>query len=391
MENFDIEQAVQSYLAQMTPEQRAMSDAYFEGGYWLILWNLLYSLFFIWLFMRSGWSARLSDWAKRRSRFGFLNGLFYFTGFFIYLLAVSFPFSVYQEYFREHQYGLSNLTFPDWLKEQGKAMAVTIVIGSLFLSMIYLVIRRAGRRWWAWASAATMVYFCFAVMITPVYISPLFNDYKPLAAGEVRNAVLSMASANGIDAEEVWWFDASKQSKRVSANVSGLGSTMRISLNDNLLNRTSLPEIRAVMGHEIGHYVLNHVQKTVLEMSLIFIFLFFAIDRAYNRISLRYGRRWRFGPLQDLAGAPVFVGLLTVGFFVLTPVFNTVTRVSEIEADQFGLNLAREPDGFAQVSLKLGEYRKMSPGPLEEFIFFDHPSGENRIRMAMRWKKENLK
>jgi STE24 endopeptidase len=198
-----------------------------------------------------------------------------------------------------------------------------------------------------------------------------------------------MARSNDVKADEVYWFDASKQTKRISANVSGLLGTTRISLNDNLLNRTTLPEIRAVMGHEMGHYVLNHGAKLIIEFGLVFLIGFYVLNRSYEIFLNRYGSRFSLKSGDDLAGAPVLIAILTLVFFLLTPLTNTITRTGEMEADVFGLNLAREPDGFSKVALKLSEYRKMSPSPLEEFIFYDHPSGETRIRMAMRWKKEN--
>ncbi len=104
----------------------------------------------------------------------------------------------------------------------------------------------------------------------------------------------------------------------------------------------------------------------------------------------RWGARWRLEGVGDVASLPLLVAVFAVFFFVMTPVTNTIIRVNEVEADLFGLNAAGQPDGFAEAALMLGEYRKMSPGPLEEFLFFDHPSGRTRILMSMRWKAEHL-
>jgi Zn-dependent protease with chaperone function len=90
--------------------------------------------------------------------------------------------------------------------------------------------------------------------------------------------------------------------------------------------------------------------------------------------------------VEDPAGLPLLSALLSLFLFLTSPVLNTIIRSNEVEADAFGLNAARQPDGFAAVALKLGEYRKLDPGPIEELLFFDHPSGRNRILMAMRWK-----
>ena len=199
-----------------------------------------------------------------------------------------------------------------------------------------------------------------------------------------------MARANGIEAKDVFVVDASKQSKRISANVSGLGNTMRITLNDNLLNRSSPQEIEAVMGHEMGHYVLNHVYKGVMFFSIVIVLLFAFLKWSFNWANARWGAGWAIRDISDTAALPVITGALTVFFFVLAPALVSFIRTEEAEADMFGLNAARQPDGFAQAALQLSEYRKLSPGPLEEILFFDHPSGRNRIYRSMVWKAEHL-
>jgi STE24 endopeptidase len=200
-----------------------------------------------------------------------------------------------------------------------------------------------------------------------------------------------MARANGIPAKDVFTIDASKQSTRMSANVSGFANTMRITLNDNLLRRGSLEEIEAVMGHEMGHYVLHHVYKDILFFSIVIVLLFAYLYRGLNWAIERWGEKWQIRGVGDTAVLPLAVLLLLIVGFVLTPIFNTWTRTQEYEADMYGLNTSRQSDGFAQAAIHLGEYRKMNPGTLEEWIFFDHPSGRNRIYAAMRWKAENLK
>jgi STE24 endopeptidase len=199
-----------------------------------------------------------------------------------------------------------------------------------------------------------------------------------------------MARANGIPAKEVYEVDASRQSTRISANVSGLGNTMRITLNDNLLRRGSLEEIEAVMGHEMGHYVLNHIYKDLGFFLIVSVSGFAWLRWSVNRCLARWGDRWQVRGIGDPAVVPLVVLLGSVLLFVLTPILNTQVRTDEHEADMYGINASRQPDGLAQAAIHLGEYRKMKPGPVEEWIFFDHPSGYHRIRDAMRWKAENL-
>jgi len=198
-----------------------------------------------------------------------------------------------------------------------------------------------------------------------------------------------MARANGIPANDVYEFDASRQSNRVSANVSGFAGTMRIALNDNLLKRCTLPEIETTMGHEMGHYVLNHEYKGLVITGVIIVIAFAFLNWGIGYALARWGTAWDIRGITDVAVLPLGAILLYFFFFITTPVNNTVSRTMEYEADMYGLNAAQQPDGEANVDMMLGEYRKLDPGPVEEFIFFDHPSGRTRITAAMRWKAEH--
>jgi STE24 endopeptidase len=175
----------------------------------------------------------------------------------------------------------------------------------------------------------------------------------------------------------------------VSANVSGFAGTLRISLNDNLLNRCTLPEIETTMGHEMGHYVLNHAYKGVVMYGVVVVLGFAFLNWFVNFALARWGENWGIRGMTDVAVLPLAAIGLSVYFFLMTPVLNSITRTMEFEADMYGLNSGRQPDGEANVDLMLGEYRKLDPTPLEEFIFFDHPSGRTRITAAMRWKAEH--
>lgn len=382
--------ATRAWLATVPAEKKARSDAYFEGGYWLILWNFLLAVAIAVFFLASGLSARLRDFAERVTRSKILQPALYAIPYVIILFLLSFPLVVYSDFFRERAYGLANQSFGPWFDEQLIGLSLEVVFSGLLMIALYAVFRRAPRTWWLWGSGLACLFLALQMLIAPVFIAPLFNTYKPLADPKISRSILAMASANQIPVEQVFEVDASRQSKRVSANVSGIFGTTRISLNDNLLKQCSLPEIRAVMAHEMGHYVLNHAFKLILYFTLLvagaFAFSFLFFERAIRR----WGPRWGVRGIADPAGLPILIILFTAYFFLLTPLANTAVRVSEREADAFGINTAREADGFAMVALKLGTYRKLDPSPLEEMIFFDHPSGRARIRMAMDWKAANL-
>ena len=382
--------ATRAWLETVPAEKLARSDAYFEGGYWLILWNFLLGAAISLLLLGSGLSARLRDFAERITRFRTLQVALYAIAYVVIVAVLSFPLGVYSGYFREHAYGLATQTFGPWFREQLIGLAIDIVATAILMMLLYTVFQRAQRSWWLWGTGVGVLFLVVSMLIAPVFIAPLFNTYKPLTDQKISQPILAMANANEIPVRQVFEVDASRQSNRVSANVSGLFGTTRISLNDNLLKQCTLPEIRFVMAHEMGHYVLNHGIKLILYFGL-FILGAFAIVRAiFERAVHRWGKRWGVHGIADPAGFPLLVLIFSTFFFLITPLRNTAVRVTEREADAFGINTAREADGFAKVALKLGAYRKLNPGPVEEFIFFDHPSGRARIRMAMDWKAANL-
>lgn len=389
--HFDPVAATNAYLATVPAEKRARSDAYFEGGYWLLLWDFLATTAVYVLLLATGWSARMRDWAERVTRFRPLQTFVYWGLFFLVTFTLLFPLTVYEGFVREHAYGLATQTFRSWLGDELKTLALGIVGGGVFAVAIYSALRRAGPSWWIWGSGVTIAFLAITVTIAPVYIFPLFNAYVKLDDPRVKDPILSMARANGIPVSDVYVMDASRQTTRVSANVSGFLGTERITLNDNLLKRCTLPEIEATMGHEMGHYVLHHAYNAILFFGVLTVLAFAFMRWAVGWCLARWGARWNVRGVDDLAALPLLGLLFGIYGFVLTPVTNTYSRSQEYEADIFGLNASGQPDGEALIDLKLGDYRKLDPGPVEEFLFFDHPSGRTRIYAAMRWKAEHLK
>jgi STE24 endopeptidase len=382
----DADAATQAYLDRLPADVVARSNAYFEGGYWLQLWNFLLGLVVSWILLRGQLSARVRDWCQRTGRIGVVRDALYGGFFAVASWVLTLPLAIYEGYFREHQYEMATQTFGPWFIDQLKGLGVSVVGLALALALLYAVIRRTGERWWLWGTAATMGALVLVTLVAPIWIDPLFNTYKPVADPVVREAVLAMAKADGVPVDNVFEFDASQQTTRVSANVSGIFGSAAVRLNDNLM-RTSLPEIRAVMGHELGHFVMNHIYKSLCEAALVIFIVFALMKWAMGAMLARHGRAWGLRGVDDVAGFPLFAAVFSTFMLLATPINNTLTRTQEIEADRFGLNLAREPHGEAEVDLKLTEYRKPDPGPIEEFVFFDHPSTRYRIHDAMRWRQ----
>ena len=267
--SFDPAAATRAWLETVPAEKRVRSDAYFEGRYWFTLWNFLLASAISIFLLASGLSARLRDFAERITRSKILQPALYAVPYVLIVYLLSFPLVVYSDFFREHAYGLANQHFGPWFGEQLIELALDLVVSGLLMMALYAVFRRAPRTWWLWGSGLGFLFLALQMLIAPVFIAPLFNTYKPIADRKISQPILAMASANQIPVRQVFEVDASRQSKRVSANVSGLFGTSRISLNDNLLKQCTLAEVRAVMAHEMGHYVLNHSFKLILYFSNI--------------------------------------------------------------------------------------------------------------------------
>lgn len=388
--HFDVDAATNAWLSIVPAAGKARSDAYFQGGYWLILWDFLYTAAVMVLLLEIRWSARMRTAAERITRFRPLQSFFYWIEFLVITSVLTLPLTAYESFFREHQYGLSNQNFGSWFRDQLIGLAIALVLGGIAFASVMAIVRHLPRSWHWWGAAFSAAFFALAAMIAPVFLFPLFNKYTRLPDSSLKREILGLAKANGIPVTDVYEVDASRQSKRVSANVSGFLGTERITLNDNLLNRCSPQAILSVMGHEMGHYVMHHILNAILFASITLTILFGILRWGLDWSLRRRGQRWQVYGVGDTAVLPLAALIVITVSFLTTPIGNSFTRMQEYEADIFGLNAARQPDGEAEVDLLLGEYRKLNPDPIEEAVFFDHPSGRTRIHAAMRWKAENL-
>ncbi|AXC12171.1 Peptidase, M48 family [Acidisarcina polymorpha] len=387
--HLDVDAATRAYLDTVPADKRAASNKYFEGGYWIMLWSALYTVVIALLLLFTGVSKRMRDLAVRLTRYKWIQAWIYFAEFILTSTILSLPWNIYVGFYREHVYNQSHQPFAGWLREQMIGPLVILVFGAIAFATVYTVIRRLLDTWHIWGSVLVVTFQMIAIMIAPVYIAPLFNTYTPLSDPEVTIPVLKMAHANGIKVDKLYEVNASKQTTQISANVSGLFDTTRINVNDNLLHQASIEEIEDGLGHEMGHYVLNHIMKMLCQFALLILIGFCLLRVWLQGMQERWGDKWGTTGAADPAMFPAVVLAYTVMMLFLTPVLNNITRTMECEADMYGLNAAREPDGRAQVALKLGQYRKLEPGPIEEFLFYDHPSGYARIHAAMQWKSEN--
>lgn len=386
MTNFDPAAATAQWLATLSPQETARAIAYTHGSHWLILWSFLVSALVAWIIVRTGLLVAIRSRIERRRRRPVLASFVVAAVYSAMSWALTLPWSIYQGWWREKQYGLTSQALGGWLGEAVIGAAISVVATSLLLVAIYTLIRRARRFWWAWAAGVTAAFIVIGLVLAPLLIEPIFNTYTPAPNGPVRDAVVTLAKQTGTPSDKIFIYDGSKQSDRYTANVSGLFGTARVAMSDTMFKQgADLAEVRGVVGHEMGHYVRAHILWTVGILVLLSVLAFWLTDRLYP-VAHRLLRADRVGDISDPAGLPVLALVLAFLGVLGTPVFATMTRTMEEDADHFSLVHANEPDGLSKALIKTAEYRAPSPSAIEEFLFYDHPSVENRIRRAMEWK-----
>ena len=378
---FDPEAATRAYIDSLGPEQLAKAAAYTAGNHWLLLWGLVVSAIVTWIIVRAGLLDRVA--ARFAGRGPNLRAFLVSAVFLLVSTLITLPWSLYEGWWRERGYGRTSQPLGDYLGQDAIGTALMVLIGALFLTGVYALIRRTGKRWWLWSGALTAAAASFLLLLSPILIEPLFNDYKPVPPGEVRDALVVMAKEAGVPPDRIFVYDGSRQSNNFTANVAGLGGSVRIAISDVAFKGASLDEVKAVTGHEIGHYLLGHVWRGVIVVSVLAVVFFFLADRLYPLFASAFGSR---AALADPVGLPVLLFIVGVLGLFAQPVMNTLSRMDETESDMYSLKTVGLPDALASALVKTAEYRDPRPGALQEILFYTHPSVERRVRRAMEWK-----
>ena len=369
------------YIDSLGPEALAKAQAYTTGNHWLLLAGVLVSILTALVLVRTGLMDRIAEWfaGRRWALATFLTG----GAFFIVVDVIQLPWKLLTDWQRERAYGLSSQPLSDYLGQWTLDLAINAVLGGLFMLGIYALIRRAGARWWVWASGFTAVAILLFLLALPSVIQPMFNKYEPVPAGPVRVALEKIADDVGIPHNRIFLFDGSRQSDRFTANVTGIGPSARIAISDVALKGASIDEVRAVTGHEAGHYQLGHIWRTLVATPLLALLIFWLINRLFAPTARLLGST---ATLSEPRGLPVFMVLSSVLSLLATPLQVSLTRVGESEADAYSLATVGEPDALASALVKTAEYRYPRPHWLQEMLFYTHPSVETRVRRAMEWK-----
>jgi STE24 endopeptidase len=374
------------YIDALGPAALQKAADYTSASHWMLLWGLLASAAVTWIIVRLGILDKVS--AKLDNRGWSLRTWLVGVTFFLASAIIGLPWGIYEEWGFEKSYGRTSQPLSDFLMQDAIGTVISSLLGALFFLGIYALIRKAGKRWWLWSGGLAAFAGAATMILSPVLIEPLFNEYKPLQDGPVKAALVDMAAEAGIPADRIFVYDGSRQSNNFTANVSGLFGSKRIAISDVALKGASLDEVKAVTGHEIGHYVSGHIWRMVGVLVLLAMVLFFLADRLFPRFARLFGSNAQIG---DPTGLPILIFL--VGFLGLfaQPAMNAVVRAGEREADNYSLKHVNLPDALASALVKTAEYRYPRPSALQEAIFYTHPSVEWRVRNAMEWKAKGLK
>jgi STE24 endopeptidase len=378
---FDPNAATARYIDSLGPAALQKAHDYTVGKEWMLLWALVVSAVVTWLIVRSGVldaiERRIAE--RRRNLRVFVIGFVYV----IVSAVLSLPWAIYADWWRERSYGRTSQPLADNLVQSALATLISAVIVSVFLIGVYWLMRRSGKRWWIWSAGLAAIGLAFVMLLSPILIEPLFNKYTPVPPGQVRDAVVEMAQRAGIPPNKVYMYNGSRQSNNFTANAGGVGSTARVAISDVAFKNASLDEVRAVTGHEIGHYVLKHTWWGVLFFSILAAVLFWLSDRLYPRFARAFGTD---APISDPRGLPVIAFMISLFGLLCLPLLNSFSRTLETQADLYSLRTENRPDALSTALVKTAEYRYPRPGRLEEIIFYDHPSVQTRVRRAMEWK-----
>ena len=362
-------------------EALAKAEAYTTGNHWVLLAGVGVSILVAFIMVRLKLLDRIAARFARPE--GFLATFTVSAAFLVISTLIALPWTIYTDWHRERAYGLSSQPIGDFLGQLAISEAIGMVLGGLFLAGVYALIRKTGTRWWLWSGGLAGVVTLLGLLAAPPLIEPLFNEYKPVPPGEVRTALEQIADDVGIPKDRIFMYDGSRQSDRFTANVSGIGPSARIAISDVALKQASLAEVRAVTGHEAGHYQLGHVWRYAVIFPLLAMVFFFLLDRLFAPTARLLGSDAR---LDEPRGLPAFAVVGSVLGLLATPLTNTLTRVGETEADQYSLETVNEPDALATALVKTAEYRYPRPSALEEALFYTHSSVEKRVLRAMEWK-----
>jgi Zn-dependent protease with chaperone function len=378
----------QSEAVVAVPEPSELAIRYHRSGN--VLWGIETALGLLIpaLLLITGFSARLGRWAQRVGRRWLPTIAVYALLFTVITALLTLPVAYYGGYLRQHAYGLSNQSLDKWLSDWLKGVAVSGLGLSLVLWIPYLLLRKSPKRWWLWAGLATIPIATLTLVIAPVWVDPLFNEYGPMKDKALERRILVLAERAGIQESRVYQVNKSVDTKAVNAYVTGVGTTKRIVLWDTLLDKLEPNQVLFVTAHEIGHFVLQHTLAFILGAALLATASLYVVHRVSGKVISRYSRRFGFDRLTDIGSFPLLLLLGSLVSLILAPAVLAFNRYQEREADRFALEITRDNRAAATTFVRLQEENLTLPRPGRLYTLWrgSHPSLSDRVDFANRYR-----
>jgi Zn-dependent protease with chaperone function len=361
---------------------------YYRSGIALWLLEIAWGIAIPVVLLFTGFSARIRSLAQRIGRKWFFTVALYLVLFSILSFLIDLPLSYYEEFVREHAYGMSNQTLSKWMGDSLKGLGVGLVMSVLFGWVPFLFLKKSPRRWWLYTGLMAVPFLCLVLLIAPIWIAPLFNKFGPMQNKDLEAKILALADRSGIEGGRVFEVNKSVDTNAVNAYVSGIGATKRIVLWDTIIAKLTPPELLTVMGHEMGHYALGHVPKTIAFASLVILLTLYLAHRSADGMIRRWRDRFGFEELSDVAALPLLILLTNVFSLVVNPALLGYSRHNEHEADRFSLEITKDNHAFAMAFVKLQTENLGVPRPNKILVFFraSHPTLGDRIDFANEYK-----
>jgi len=366
-------------VAVPQPSSKALD--YYRSGNWLWVLNQVWAILLPGMLAFSGASARVRSLAQWLGHGWFLTIGLYTVMYLTIVFLINLPLAFFEGFVRQHAYGLSNQSLARWLGNSFISLGVDLAVGFALTWVPYLLLARSPRRWWLYTAILTIPFLFATMLVKPIWIDPLFNKFGPMHDKALEQSILSLAERAGIEGSRVFEVDKSADTKAVNAYVTGVFNTKRIVLWDTLIAKLDEPGLLFVMAHEMGHYVLGHVVRSILLSSIVTLAGLFLVDRLGQKLIARFPGRLGFDRLSDVASMPVLLMVIEVVALVLSPVVLAYSRYQEHEADQFALEQTHTNHSGALAFVKLQEENLSNPrpGPLYKLFRSTHPSIGERI------------
>jgi STE24 endopeptidase len=389
--------ALQEKITKYTlpPERDAKARALSKVRLRTLLVGTIYGVVVLLLVLWWKWSAAFRDIAKRISQKRWLQGLIFATLITLAIDVLSLPIGIYQNYI-ERQYGLSVQGWGSWFGDWAKGELLSVISSIIVVWILYAVIRRSPTRWWFYFWLACLPLILILIFIQPLVIDPMFHKFEPLQSKDpaLTAELEKMVQRAGetISPERMFWMGAGEKTTTLNAYVTGFGASKRIVVWDTTIANMNTPQIVFVAGHEMGHYVLNHILKGLTIAAIGLFILFYLAYRTIGWVLSRWGGGWGIRNVADWASFPALLLVISVFSTIAQPIGSTFSRYLEHQADQYGLEVTHglTPDSgqvAAQAFNILGNVglSDPDPAPWRVFWFYDHPAIPDRIQYSLHY------